>query len=69
MRVYIVLVKVCEKTHSKSLGKEFRGSLAIWPESRSDSCNLTWKILFKFQHVLASHVAFSRVGIHKPVAS
>ena len=28
MRVYIVLIKVCEKTHSKSSVREFRESLA-----------------------------------------
>ena len=31
MRVYMVLVKVCEKVYSKSLG--IRGSLATWLES------------------------------------
>ena len=33
-RVYIVLVKVCEKAHSNLSGREFRGSLATWPELR-----------------------------------
>ena len=34
MRVYIVLVKVCEKAHLNHLGRVFRGSLATWPKSR-----------------------------------
>ena len=32
MRVYMVFVKVCEKAYSKSLGREFRGSLTTWLE-------------------------------------
>ena len=34
MRVCIVLVKVCEKAHLKTSGREFCGSLARWPESQ-----------------------------------
>ena len=44
--------KGIEKTHLKLLGREFRGSLATWPKSRSDSQNPVWQRFFKFKHEL-----------------
>ena len=51
IRIYIVLVKICEKAHSKSSGREFRGSLATWLESWM-TCKIQSGKDFKFRHVL-----------------
>ena len=69
-----------EKKHTKKdPGKEFRRSLATWPELQSDSKSSLTKGLFKFQHVLltwpfagwhsqASHEFFIFTELHQSLS-
>ena len=55
--------KGMRQTHfKKTLGSEFRGSLATWPESRSDSRNPTQYKTLQIP-ACASHVAFRELAL------
>ena len=62
MWAYIVLVKVWERVHLKSLDSEFRGSLTTWLELWSDTLNPTWHETIQIP-TCTFHMAFYRLSL------